>query len=184
MKRLVSFVLSMVMMFSAFAPSVAAVENMGDIDIILEQTEVAENQSPETSEEQNSADAPALLSDSNIVIQGSCGKNVTYTLYSDGRMVISGSGEMDDYIYSSNVPWVNYTNEIKTVVIEKGVTTVGECAFCDCSNITSVTIPEGVTSIETAAFVSCISLEEITLPAGLTTIEDSAFLYTGLKEIE
>ena len=55
------------------------------------------------------------------------------------------------------------------------VTSIGECAFEDCSSLTAITIPEGVTSIENEAFRGCSSLTAITLPEGVTSIGEWAF---------
>ena len=66
---------------------------------------------------------------------------------------------MDDYSYSKPAPWDGYKGDIKKVVIEDGVTSIGYKAFNQCSNLTSVTIPDSVTWIGRIAFQSCISLQ-------------------------
>jgi len=55
------------------------------------------------------------------------------------------------------------------------VTSIGECAFYNCSSLTSITIPEGVTSIGGYAFYGCSSLTSITIPEGVTSIGGYAF---------
>ena len=57
---------------------------------------------------------------------------------------------------------------IKSVVIPKGVTSIGNNAFLSCKNLTSITIPDSVTSIEGYAFSRCTSLTSITIPAKFT----------------
>ncbi|WP_308264092.1 leucine-rich repeat domain-containing protein [Prevotella sp.] len=52
---------------------------------------------------------------------------------------------------------------------------IGECAFKDCSRLTSLTLPAGITSIGYAAFNGCHGLTSLTLPAGITSIGRSAF---------
>ena len=82
---------------------------------------------------------------------GYCGKNVTYTYNSETKeLVISGNGPMTDYEFSDGSPF--YNSNIKSVVIEDGVTTIGDLAFYSCYSLTSVTIPDGVTSIGSSAF--------------------------------
>ncbi len=59
--------------------------------------------------------------------------------------------------------------------IPDGVTSIGQCAFSGCTNLTSVTIPDGVTSIGQDAFYWCISLTSVTIPDSVTNIYDYAF---------
>ena len=82
---------------------------------------------------------------------GSCGKNVTYTYNSTTKeLVISGTGAMKDCFYYGESFFRN--SDIKSVVIKKGVTTIGDYAFYDCNDLQNVTIPVGVTSIGESAF--------------------------------
>ena len=70
------------------------------------------------------------------------------------------------------------------VTIEKGVTSIGQCAFSHCTNMTRVTIPESVTVIENGAFNYCTSLKSIEIPYSVVSIGDSAFDYcSGLGSI-
>ena len=105
---------------------------------------------------------------------GSCGPNVTYTYNSETKeLVISGSGSMNNYFSSSDSPF-NYS-DIKSVVIEDGVTTIGDRAFSDCYSLTSVTIPDSVTSIGWYAFSGCDSLTSVTIPDSVISIGLCAF---------
>ena len=111
----------------------------------------------------------------NIYDSGSCGENVTWTLTADGTLTISGTGAMTDYTYDSRSPWYSCRTYIKRVVMQQGVTSIGDHAFWDCSGLTSVTIPDGVTSIGDYAFAYCVSLTSATIPEGVTSIGGSAF---------
>ena len=103
------------------------------------------------------------------------GDNLTWTLYDNGTLTISGSGAMKDYSYDSPA----YGNsKIKKVVIENGVTSIGYYAFDSCSNLASIEIPEGVTSIGNSAFKDCRRLTNITIPGSVTSIGYHAFSYT------
>ncbi|MBE6787333.1 MAG: leucine-rich repeat domain-containing protein [Ruminococcaceae bacterium] len=98
----------------------------------------------------------------------------------DGTVLtISGNGAMANY-RNSSTPW---GNSITEVIIEYGVTNIGEEAFYDCKNLSSVTIPNSVTSIDYYAFGYCQDLWHITLPNSITTIGKSAFEGTDLYEI-
>ena len=113
----------------------------------------------------------------NVVASGDCGTNVTWTLTSDGVMTISGSGAMAKYDpYMTKAPWDGYKASITSVVIESGVTSIGEYAFNQCTNLASVTINStSLTSIGRSAFSGCSTLETITLPAGVTTLGNNVF---------
>lgn len=85
--------------------------------------------------------------------------NVTWSLdEATGTLTISGTGDMEDY--SSSSPFYNNSN-IKSVVIENGVTSIGNYAFGNCSSLTSVTIPDSVTSIDDSAFSGCSNLDSV-----------------------
>ena len=98
----------------------------------------------------------------------------TVTL-SNGTLTVSGTGAMADYDNLSDLPWINNSGDITSVVVESGVTSVGMSAFCSFENMTSVTLPEGLTAINDMAFNGCSSLQSITLPEGLTAISSNAF---------
>ena len=108
------------------------------------------------------------------VVDKQCGKNLTWTLDSNGLLTISGTGKMYDFKYTDKIPWY-YCDQIRCVTIDNGVTSIGDKAFCDCSNLTSVTIPDGVTSIGDEAFCGCESLTGVTIPNSVTSIGDEAF---------
>ena len=101
--------------------------------------------------------------------------NLTWTLDADGTLNISGMGAMKDYGYDSNRNPVYKNSNVKKVVIEDGVTSIGESAFFYCSSLTSITIPDSVTSIGDYAFFNCSSLTSITIPDSVTSIGESAF---------
>ena len=121
----------------------------------------------------------------NIVASGTCGAddgggNLTWTLDSEGALVIRGSGAM-----AGGSPWWSNSASIKSVQISHGVTSIGDSAFSDCSSLTSITIPEGVTSIGDWAFSNCSSLTSVTIPNSVTTIGNRAFSdCTGLTRVD
>lgn len=105
---------------------------------------------------------------------GTCGENLIWTLDDKGTLTISGTGDMKDYHYTENAPWYAERNNIKTINIQNGVTSIGNIAFYYC-NVTSVTIPDGVTSIGEGAFRNCYDLANITIPNNVTSIGDFVF---------
>ncbi|MDE6426810.1 MAG: leucine-rich repeat protein [Ruminococcus sp.] len=116
-----------------------------------------------------------LIEDDSLVASGKCGDDVNYTLDKDGLLTISGTGDMEDFIYPDHAPWYEYIENIKEVVVEDGVTSIGNHAFIDCAKLTSVTLPDSVTNIENGAFCQCYSLASVTIPDGVTNIGEFAF---------
>ena len=118
-----------------------------------------------------------------VVDSGTCGKNgdsVTWKLTSDGTLTISGTGKMKDYgdNYGMSVaPWYVGSSQVKTVIIEDGVTSIGDRAFDGCTKLTRVVIPDSVTSIGYSSFRGCYSLPSVAIPDSVTSIGDSAFAY-------
>ena len=104
----------------------------------------------------------SAAAESAVVESGACGENLTWTLDAAGTLTVSGTGAMEDYNYRG-APWYQSRDSIKTVVIESGVTTIGEHAFSSCSSLTSITIPESVTAIGSGAFSGCDSLTDVSI---------------------
>ena len=112
-----------------------------------------------------------IVSATALSTSGTCGKNLKWKLENE-TLMISGTGKMDSF-EQYDTPW--YNSNIKKIVIEKGVTSIGDWAFDECSNLTSITIPSGVTSIGNHAFYRCSNLTSITIPSGVTSIGEDAF---------
>ena len=110
-----------------------------------------------------------------VFATGSCGNRLIWRLSDDGVLTISGTGKMLDWTTASQLPWVNVREEIRSVVIEEGVTTIGGNAFLCCTNMTSVSIPSTVTSIGEYAFFECESLTTVAIPSGVKTIKEGTF---------
>lgn len=96
---------------------------------------------------------------------------------------------MYDKFIASTVPWKSYKEEITTVVVEEGVTSIGIVCFYQLSALKNVSLPSTLTLIDGnaagfGAFRECTALESIVLPEGLTTIGPMAFREcTSLKSI-
>ena len=142
-KRILAVLLSSAIAFSGMPGNVFAAEEIvqedgfsdevvsnedGFIsDIIMEENDTAENITSETD---------------NSITSGSCGDHVAWNL-SGTVLTITGSGKMDDYLYDSVKPW----SEATEVIIEEGVTSIGNYAFRNCNNIESIKIPASVSLI-------------------------------------
>jgi len=118
--------------------------------------------------------------------------------FEDGVFIISGVGDMRDFLYT-NDPWEDIKNEVQTITIQEGVTSIGNHAFCDmtslldisiagsvkrigygafsdCNNLRSVVVPDGIKTIENSTFGGCESMISITIPRSVTHIEAFAFI--------
>lgn len=107
-----------------------------------------------------------------IVAEGSCGDNATWTLDVDGELRISGSGAITD-----NTEFGEYKDQIKTLVIEEGITEIGESVFNKYSGFTgSLELPDSLTSIGDMAFFCCSGFTgNLELPDNLTDLGESVF---------
>ena len=136
-----------------------------------------------------------------VIRTGTCGENVTYILNeTTGLLTISGTGAMYDYELVGNASPFNNNPKIKEIVVESGVTNIGNDAFTQltklekvslpstvtslgkdafaiCFLLADINIPESVQSIGKEAFSACYALTSITIPKGVTTIEKSTFWY-------
>ena len=110
---------------------------------------------------------------------------------SDGTLTIRGHGRMDDYPDYGKCPWYESiargeddVTEVTKIIIEEGITHIGNYAFEDAVDVTSVTLPSSLESIGEHAFAYMDSLSEITIPENVSSIGDGAFKYcSSLTEI-
>ena len=99
--------------------------------------------------------------------------SVTWSI-KNGTLTISGTGDMEDYGYNG-APWADEQESIKQVVIEDGVTSIGEWAFGYCRDLAKITLPKTMTGIGDNAFNECNSLTSITIPDGVTSLGEGVF---------
>ena len=117
-----------------------------------------------------------------LVASGKCGDSASWKLDADGVLTITGAGPMADY--GAYGPWyIAHLTDIKKVVVQEGVTTIGDHAFANLSYVTSVTIPSSITSLGAHAFEKCRLGGAVTLPEGLTAIGDFAFSGSGMASL-
>lgn len=119
-----------------------------------------------------------------LVDNGSCGNDVTWELYSDGKMIISGTGKTIDYNSAKVAPWNNkYEDIITSIEVGEGITSLGNQMFRKCVKLKDVKLPTTLETIGTNTFINCESLVEISLPKSITYIGNAAFKASGLKII-
>ena len=96
---------------------------------------------------------------------------------------INFRNEYSNPLYHANHLYIN-GEEVTEVIIPNSMTTIGSCAFCGCTGLTSVGIPNSVTTIGNSAFRACKGLTSVSIPNSVKTIGSSAFLgCTGLTSV-
>lgn len=128
-------------------------------------------------------------------IGGECGvsgneSSVEWSLdLETGVMTIWGSGDIGTYSSKPYGPWRNhegrdYSNDIKKIVIEEGITKIGTNALRDFTNLTEISLPEGLKIINNQCLKGCTALTEVTIPSTVTNLNYQAFSgCTALKTV-
>ncbi len=138
---------------------------------------------------------------------GSCGTNLTWSYNSStGALTITGTGAMADWEGANDRPWNAYRENITSVSLPEGLTTIGNHAFRNftsltsidipstvtiigegsfmASHITSITLHEGLETIGTDAFNLCVYITgKVEIPASVTSIGAEAFAYTRIEHV-
>ncbi len=132
---------------------------------------------------------------------GECGENVTWNLYDNGELIISGSGAISNYTSHQDQPWASVRHLVKKIVIGKDITAIGNYAFAYCENteeivfeegsqlerigvlgfrtarkVTEVVLPETVNYLGSYAFGTCTSLVNVYIPQGMDYMHPKAFI--------
>ena len=113
--------------------------------------------------------------DEDPVMLGVFDSGLTWELYENGSLYISGEGAMPEWTSVKDAVWRDKINTIKTVYINKGVTTVGSFAFTNAINLTAVYLSDTVTAIGNSAFQRCEKLATVAIPSSVTEIGAAAF---------
>ena len=85
-----------------------------------------------------------------VLVTGNWSSNtITYTLYDDGTMIISGNGSIPDNAFykpgngsspTSDETIAKVTDNLKVLEIEDGITSIGQYAFYKCTKLEKVII--------------------------------------------
>ena len=123
------------------------------------------------------AAAPA---DGKVTLKGGSSLLPTHAFY--------GNTNVTEVVLSSattEIPANTFANSsISSIVINAGVTKIGDSAFSGCLALTAVVLPNSVTSVGASVFNGCTALADVTLPKNLATIGKSMFSgCTALKAI-
>lgn len=115
-------------------------------------------------------------------ISGRCGDNASWKYHSsDKTLVISGTGSIthggwNAWSSETTQELISYGQDsIRYVIVEKGITQIGDKTFSNLFQAVAFFLPEGLTSIGNGAFSQCYAAVDIKLPSSLKTISDNAF---------
>mgnify|MGYP000560825530 CR=1 FL=1 len=128
---------------------------------------------------------------SDVVAAGQCGEDVYYIRYADGHVLLQGSGATYDYSDESTPKSVFYNMpEIKSVVVQEGITKLGNALFYRCQNMQTISLPSTLTELGyrifaqgSGGFQSYGGLTELTLPAGIQKLGGNALRQTNITEL-
>ena len=123
--------------------------------------------------------------------------DVSWHISSDGKtLTVSGNGAMENYTACevnphydpadplsaqarTVAPWGKYNNQIETINVEKGVTSLGSRAFQGLDHVTDVSLPDGLETIGSQAFDRAKSITNITSPDSVSDVGYAAFAWTS-----
>lgn len=104
-------------------------------------------------------------------LYGTCGESAVWTYDPESKtLTVSGTG------MATGRSWDDYTDFIITVIVEEGITGLGQRFFMNCRSMTGISLPESLQTIDSMAFAGCYSLNGITIPQRLTDIASDAFI--------
>lgn len=117
--------------------------------------------------------------DGSTVATGVCEDGLTWTVYSDGLLRLSGTpsnGKMFEYAqYDEEPAWKAYTDQITCLELSDGITSVSAEAFSGMKKLIWIQFGSGVQQIGDSAFRNCTNLRRVILPASVTTVKANAF---------
>ena len=124
------------------------------------------------------------------VSSGQCGNDIRWVLDDRGTLSITGAGKIYDYGYVWNgeewedipTPWFGLRDQIRKVVVGKGVTYIGTEAFGELYNLTSVSLPAGLEGLGADVFRDCEKLTSVTIPDGVRYA--SGDLFSGCRSLK
>lgn len=108
--------------------------------------------------------------------------DIKWELSEDGTLTFTGKGNMRPL---NNGMWFFSDMNVRKIVIEEGITSIGSYVFQGCHSVRSVSIPSTVTLIGMNAFDMCWELSSVKMGEGVTKINSNAFRCCNkLEEIE
>lgn len=205
MKKLISLLLVLTLVLDRFTVFAGAVvTELAETPSVTEAAEVMEAAVEETVEfvaweeaaleelvleEQSGMSENDIMRMSVELAGGSFGEGLRWSLDDAGVLTISGNGPMPDWVHSGvsypvDAPWAPLYSDVLSIVIESGVTRIGNRAFYFLRNAAAVEIPDTVISIGEGAFLRCSALKSVIIPDSVADIGTAAFSGSGLNNVQ
>lgn len=125
--------------------------------------------------DENGKVVKAVVSGVNGKVQTGLFSNLKQSVDEEGNPLFDRNGSP---IMEPDEKWAALTE----VVIEDGVTEIGNQTFQGCTGLTNVTIPDSVQKIGAWAFYLCEGLKSVDIPANVE-IGNSSFRQSGLEQV-
>ena len=106
---------------------------------------------------------------------GSVNDSVNWEYYGLGKLRITGTGAMSDYSNVSETPWYSYISNIREVIIDDGITHVGNRSFRGATALTKISLASSVSSIGATVFYGCSAIASVELPKTVKSLGQFAF---------
>ena len=117
------------------------------------------------------------------VYEGKCGEKIVWKFNpNEEKLTISGSGEMNHYASSDETPWYTFHESVKCIVFTGSISSIGDYAFANLTNLEELELPSSVTQIGKYAFYNCSNIKGSINGANITVIGD--YTFNGCSNIE
>lgn len=123
------------------------------------------------------------IKENSTIFSGECGTLAQFEFSEDGTLHIWGEGDIYSFNSENLPPWSDYIEEVKIVIIDEGISSIGSMSFRKASGLSVVSLPNTLKNIGGNAFAGCSSLSEIELPSGVEYIGKAAFANCGLTVV-
>jgi len=112
-----------------------------------------------------------------------CAESATWS-FENNTLTICGNGRMPNYHSNSVIPWHEYAEEIENIVVEEGVSSIGDYAFNSLPNLKTISLPSTLTSIGSMSLYNIGSVDTIYLKSDIISYVASDMMSTDKTAIK
>ena len=137
-----------------------------------------ENKNAADSQDISNVNPTKIATDTDALYSGYCGDKATWRFFSNGELVIEGSGPLYD---NPSFKKDETKDAIKKVTVGNGITTIGSYFFSGCTQIQSIKLPDSIEGLGYGAFKG-LAIKEITIPDSVKNI--GYWVFEDCKNLE